>query len=184
MRGIRRRNRGRIFSIVGARETEEVKGGGVLVMRGDELRHARGWEPWRDRCGAKRRAIARRERATGVTRRGRGSGGRTSRCACHSRGGKRRDRCRENGGFIAVRACNGRDAREGGCRIRAERATCAGGSRGATVAGDARRLLAVQACKGRDAARAGGSSPFACNRGWSRSRGEWIGSRCCGVDQK
>jgi hypothetical protein len=69
-----------------------------------------------------------------------GAGGRSSRCACHSRGGKRRARCREHGGFMAVRACNGRDARAGGCGIRAERATRAGGSCGATVAGEARPL--------------------------------------------
>jgi len=44
MRGIRRRKGGRSFFIVGARETEEVKGGGVLVIPGDELPHVRGRE--------------------------------------------------------------------------------------------------------------------------------------------
>src|SRR5205085_9684399 len=80
------RKGGRSCFIGGVCETPEVKGGGVPVIIGDERPHAR--------------------------RRGRAGG---PRCACHSRGGKRRARCREHGGFIAVRACNGRDARAGGC---------------------------------------------------------------------
>ena len=41
MGSIRRRKGGRTFFIVGARETEEVKGGGVPVILGDELPHVR-----------------------------------------------------------------------------------------------------------------------------------------------
>src|SRR5688572_12047940 len=72
MRSIRRRKGERTFFIVGGREREEVKGGGVPVILGDELPHVRGWE----RGVAVAARVGERQRvasaATGVTREGGG----------------------------------------------------------------------------------------------------------------
>jgi hypothetical protein len=52
------------FSIVAGREPKEVKGGGVLVILGDELPHVRGWER-----GARVAArVGERQRAASVQR--------------------------------------------------------------------------------------------------------------------
>ena len=151
-REIERRKRVRTCFIGGRREREEVKGGGVPVILGDELPPRARVGAWRDRCGASRRAIASRERATGVTREG--GGGVVVRDARATRAG---------GSGAPVAASTAASSRyehaTGVTRGRAGVASAqnvplagAGAAAARPLPAKYGRFIAVRACKGRDAA--------------------------------